>query len=82
MWLIPVSEARDLNDSAKPLEWRYSRIDLWLEAACSEAKRGEQRLIWPTDLLFVCLRGETLLVVIKGEASSLLGRRRRRRRCR
>ena len=65
VWLIPASEARDLNDSAKPLEWRYSRIDLWLKAACSEVKRDEQRSIWRTDLLFVCLRGGTLLVMIK-----------------
>ena len=45
VWSIPVSEARDLNDSAKPLEWRYSRIDLWLEAVRSETKRNEQRVI-------------------------------------
>jgi len=41
-------------------------MDLWLEAASSESKINEQRLIWRTDLLFVCVRGGTLLVAIKG----------------
>ena len=65
MWLIPVSEARDLKDSAKPLEWRYSRIDLWLEAVYSEMEGDGQWLVLRTDLLFVCLRGGTLLVATK-----------------
>jgi hypothetical protein len=65
VWLIPVSEARDLKDSAKPLEWRYSRIDLWLEAVYSETEGDGQWLVLRTDLLFVCLRGGTLLVATK-----------------
>ena len=63
--MTPASEERDLNDSVKPLEWRYSRMDLWLEASYSEVKRDVERSIWHTDLLSVCLRGGTLLVMIK-----------------